>query len=96
MVGMRKVCINAVNIQNAHMYNQQMQMSGDNCIQMEVPKAKYLSARFSFRPHTVMDWFIDPESRENDIIVFLQHRGELRFEYSPALETNLENVFSAF
>lgn len=94
MVGIRKVCVNAINIQNAHMYNQQMQMSGDQWQQMAVPEPKYLGARFSFRPHTVMDWFIDPESKERDIIIFLQHRGELRFEYDALLETNLENVFS--
>lgn len=96
MVGERKVCINFTDIQNIRMYNAQAQQAGEQYNKLEVPAPQYLTAMFSFRSSTIVDWFIDPESKDNDIIVFLQHRGEMRFSYDVALETKLTNISSVF
>lgn len=94
MEGIRKVCINIEDINWAKGYNTQMIMEGQDYKKVHVPPKEYMSARLSFPASTVVDYFIDPESRDRDLIVWLQHRGEIRFEYSPVLETQLETIMS--
>lgn len=97
MIALRKVCINADQIQAAHNVNAQLDYAGERWAPRHpIPKPEYKTAALSFRPSSVMDFFIDPQSQENDLIIFLQHRGELRFEYDPVLETKLNTLFSVF
>lgn len=95
MVGIRKVCINVQEMNNTIHHNNSVAASGGEMYSLiRVPEPRYLTARFAFRPDNILDWFIDPENDNKDIIVWLSHRGELRFEYDPVLETKLETIFS--
>jgi len=93
MVGNRKICINYHDIKDAVTYNNNLVYSGDTFSpRAKIPDEQYVSARFSFAPSQVLDFFIDPQSEEKDIIVWLSHRGEMRFEYDALLESELEMI----
>lgn len=97
MKAIRKIIINQVDIDRAIQINTQMIM--DNQMsryapQIDIPKPKYGSVQFNFRPHNVQDWFIEADSNR-DIICNLMYKGEIRLEYDPLVETQLEAIFSA-
>lgn len=96
MIAARKICINFFEIQQIRAYNAERAQAGEQYGILPVPTPIYKSAEFSFRSSMVLDWFIDPESKDNDIIAYLQHRGEIRLEYDPGLEGRLRSVFSVF
>ena len=94
MEGIRKVCINADDINTARNFNMQLIAEGNSYQRVPIPRPQYMGVRLSFPASLVLDYFIDPQSEDKDIIVFMSHRGEVRFEYNPILETQLETIMS--
>jgi hypothetical protein len=96
MVATRKVCVNFEQIQAAHNINTQLDYAGERFAPRHpIPQPVYAEASFNFRNMSILDWMVDPQSKEKDIIIWLQHRGEMRFAYDLALETKLTNIFAA-
>lgn len=96
MIGNRKIAINIDQVQAAHNVNAQLDYAGERWAPRHpIPKYVYKTTQFSFRNTTILDWMIDPVGEDKDIIIWLSHRGEIRFEYDIALETKLINIFAA-
>ena len=82
-------------IQASYNINAQLRAEYENGIsmykQIAIPEPIYNGVRFTFDSQDIKDWYLD---KNGDIVIWLYHRGETIFEYSPVLETQLETIFS--